>query len=594
MKFEPVFTALRITITSRWPPITRSYWRNRKLTSGKLKVEPIFLYRSKDCNRQRVRMAARRSATVKKNILLHSSNSKNDLEYPEVTICLVTYNSQNWIAGWFKALGKCGYPQEKLSLSIVDNASTDDTIAELEKCLNDFSSLKLLKLYKSENNLGFGRGQNIAISNTDNELVLVINPDAFLKPGSLTEAVKFSVNDETDICAWEFSQQPYEHPKYYDPVTLETSWNTHACVLMKKSAINAVGGYDESLFMYGEDVDLSYKLRLAGFRLRYLPKSRILHDSFLSHGARSEQSVRIIAANLGLRRRYGKISDRLAGYLMVLRSRFSSEDSVKSTYKQGWRIFKQIRSNFKPIKRKNVYFPFNGFDFDRRRLGTQIAVPESNGELPEISVITRIHKQTDVLGEAILSVVNQTYPNIEHVIVFDKCDPYFVSGQKIIHSSFATRSEAANAGVSASTGQYLMFLDYDDLLFSDHLQGLMGVLRANPKAVCSYAFSWEAMTNNREDGNDKYLGVQNGMESEFFTAKLHHQNFFAIQSMLIKRSSFENVGGFTENLDKLEDWDLWKKLSNEGKFTPYAKVTSIFYTPSELVARFKRSLDLLS
>ena len=593
MKFRLVLIALRISVTSRWPQVTRLYWKNRRRRADTFNDEPIFFYRSKDCKRQRARMAARRPDSFNRRAKVQNINPKCELQYPKITICLVTYNSQNWIPGWIKAIAACEYPHDKLSLSVVDNASTDKTIDTLEKCLSTAPHLKLHAFHKSESNLGFGRGQNIAIDNAADEYILVINPDAFLKPGSLSKAIEFSLNDESDVCAWEFSQLPYEHPKYYDPVTLETSWNAHACVLLKKSAVIAAGGYDNSLFMYGEDVDLSYKLRAAGFRLRYLPKSKVLHDGFLLHGKRDEQSVRIIAANLGLRRRYGTFSDRLVGCLMVLRSRLSTQDNVKKTYKKAWRIYKKNRPNFKPTKRKNVYFPFNGFSFERRRPGAQVEVQGNQGALPKISVITRIHKKTDVLGDALISVKNQSYSNVEHVIVFDKCEPYFISGQKVVQSSFATRSEAANAGAFESTGEYLLFLDYDDVLFADHLEGLMGAIRENPEAVCAYALSWEAMSSNRQNGADKGLGLQNGMESEYSAAKLQHQNFFAIQSLLIKRSAFESVGGFNENLDKLEDWDLWIKLSKQGEFAPFSKVTSIFYTPSNILSRFKRALDLL-
>ena len=537
-------------------------------------------------------MASRRAATIEK-IFSESPDTKSDLELPEISVCLVTHNSRNWIKGWFKALSQCGYPHDKLSLSIVDNASTDDTLEEIERCLGEFDYFKVLQLRKSEDNIGYGRGQNLAISSARSEIILVINPDAYLMPGSLRKAVEFSLSDEKDICAWEFSQLPYEHPKYYDPVTLETSWNSHACVLFKRSAFIQVGGYDKSLFMYGEDVDLSYKLRLAGFRLRYLPKSKVLHDTLSGHGKRPEQSMRIIAANLGLRRRYGKLSDRLAGYVMVLRAKCSRREEVRATYNQAWKTYKRYVLEFRPINRGKIFFPFNGFGFDRRRPSMQFNIPTNKDDNPKISVVTRVHKKTHLLGEALVSVKNQTYSNIEHIIVFDKCNPYFVSSQKFVGADYETRSQAANAGAAIATGQYLLFLDYDDVLFSDHLEGLHYALWSSQSAVCAYAFSWEAMTDKRCRGGDKNLIIQNGMELTYSRGELRKRNCFAIQSLLIKKSVFEKVGGFDAKLDTLEDWDLWARLSNEGAFTPYPKVSSIFYTPARLSTRFKRLLDLI-
>jgi len=173
-------------------------------------------------------------------------------------------------------------------------------------------------------------------------------------------------------------------------------------------------------------------------------------------------------------------------------------------------------------------------------------------ETPKISVITRIHKESNLLRNALVSVKNQTYSNIEHILVFDACSPYFVSDQLIVESSFQTRSEAANAGVSASTGDYILFLDYDDVLFSDHIEGLLYKINSNPDAACAYAYSWEGLSDKNHTGQDKSL-----------------------------------------KLDSLEDWDLWQRLLHEGDFVCYPKVSSIFYTPAGLFSRIKRTLNML-
>ena len=59
-------------------------------------------------------------------------------------------------------------------------------------------------------------------------------------------------------------QIPYEHPKAYDPVTLDTPWVSGAATLFRREAFEAVGGFDDAIFMYGEDVDLSWRLRARG------------------------------------------------------------------------------------------------------------------------------------------------------------------------------------------------------------------------------------------------------------------------------------------------------------------------------------------
>lgn len=84
----------------------------------------------------------------------------------------------------------------------------------------------------------------------------------------------------SQTAAFELRQFPYEHPKYYDPVTLETSWISGACFVLKRSVFEETGGFDESIFMYGEDVDLSWHIRALGYRLQYVPAAITWHYAY--------------------------------------------------------------------------------------------------------------------------------------------------------------------------------------------------------------------------------------------------------------------------------------------------------------------------
>ena len=451
-----------------------------------------------------------------------------------------------------------------------------------------------------QDNRGFGAGQNLAVAQAKTDYILIINPDAELEPESLRFAVNYALADETDVSCWEFSQAPFEHPKYYDPVNLETSWNSHACVLMKRSAFLKVGGYDTTLFLYGEDVELSYKLRAHGYKLRYLPKARIYHDTSPDPKRREDQMTRSIAANLLLRRRYGRYWDRAVGKVLITKSAFTSNIDQRKSVAKANEIYTELKPSFKPSRRHKTYFPFNGLEYDRRRLGRLTPIkayktPQTNQRghtSPLVSIITRVHKTTDILYDAIACVENQTYSNIEHVIVFDGCDPINDDRIKAVYSNQTGRSEAANKGAKAASGDYLLFLDYDDLIFSDHIEGLVDRLNNKKEAVCAYSYCWEAMTKSRETGTVSYLALQNKMETQFSSQGLAENNFFAIQSVLIKSDAFRHVGGFDTRLEYCEDWDLWQRLLKLGEFTPYKKLTSIYFTPASLKDRILRSWDM--
>ena len=81
------------------------------------------------------------------------------------------------------------------------------------------------------------------------------------------------------VAATEGRQIPIEHPKYYDPLTGETSWVTGCCVMLRREAFDSVSGFDAHFFpLYCDDVDLSWRLRAAGWTLRYVPSAVIVHD----------------------------------------------------------------------------------------------------------------------------------------------------------------------------------------------------------------------------------------------------------------------------------------------------------------------------
>jgi hypothetical protein len=107
--------------------------------------------------------------------------------------------------------------------------------------------------------------------------LLVLNPECYVAPDLLVELMRVAADN--GVVAVEARQVPLEHPKAYDRATLDVSWASGACLLVQHAAFGAVGGFDETYFpMYCNDVDLSWRLRLDGHRLRYAPSAAVFHD----------------------------------------------------------------------------------------------------------------------------------------------------------------------------------------------------------------------------------------------------------------------------------------------------------------------------
>ncbi len=158
-------------------------------------------------------------------------------------------------------------------------------------------------------NLGSAGGSNALAALGSEDCIWVVNPDAYPSPRCATELL--GALAPADVGAAEARQIPIGHPKAYDPDSGETSWVTGACVMIARAAFERVGGFDDQYFpLYCDDVDLSWRLRLAGFRIVHIPSAAVFHDKrphadggvrWSPHEARSS-----ILGRLWLYRRYGR------------------------------------------------------------------------------------------------------------------------------------------------------------------------------------------------------------------------------------------------------------------------------------------------
>ncbi len=132
---------------------------------------------------------------------------------------------------------------------------------------------RLLVHDNTANNLGFAAGANRAAAQGTADLIAFVNPDGTLGPDCLDYLeAEF---EEPTVMAVAASQGPEWDPQFDRGADVE--WLSAACLAVRRSAFEQVGGFDERLFMYCEDVDLSYKLGELGQLLRS-PHATFRHD----------------------------------------------------------------------------------------------------------------------------------------------------------------------------------------------------------------------------------------------------------------------------------------------------------------------------
>jgi GT2 family glycosyltransferase len=450
-------------------------------------------------------------------------------------------------------------------------------------------------------NLGFGKGHNACAARGSAAFLFVLNQDCILEPGTLAPLLELAANDDAKVAAWELRQIPYEHPKGYDPVTLESPWVSGAAVLLRRAAFESVGGFEPRIFMYGEDVDLSWRLRAKGWRLTYQPRIAIVHRTYsVANEVKPLQVLGSVLSNLCLRARFGGLLRTLQGLAMLAAEIVAPQDfpgrrlglaraGLSFLARWPYFAFTRVRANatFKPH--------FAGWGYELRRDGAFFAF-DSRRERPErpeplVSILIRTFDRPAWLREALTSCANQTWPRLEVVVIEDgpnrseavvaefrdRLDVrYRATGESV------GRARAGNLALAEAKGEWLNFLDDDDLIFADHVEVLVETVLRHGMAG-AYSLAWEAQTELIDRESAKYEEVMHVTRHHqgFDRLTLWHHNYLPIQAVLFHRRLFERHGGFDEGMDQLEDWNLWTRYTLEDEFVLVEKTTSKYRVPAD-------------
>lgn len=237
---------------------------------------------------------------------------------------------------------------------VVDNASTDgsaDSIAE------HYPQVKLVRLTE---NIGFARANNLAAKDATGDLVLLLNPDTVVLDGAIQKAMAFvrTRSDEVVVggrtyfadgslnanschgrpTPWSLLCQAsglssiFRTSALFAPESLG-SWRrdtprevdavSGAFLLISRKLWNALGGFDESFFMYGEDTDLCLRAWKAGARCVVRPEVTLIHYGAASDRVRPDKMVRLFQAKVQLLLKHWRPSTVRFGVGMLKAAAFS-------------------------------------------------------------------------------------------------------------------------------------------------------------------------------------------------------------------------------------------------------------------------------
>jgi len=226
---------------------------------------------------------------------------------PGVTVVIVNWNSGDLLKRCLSALARQTVPPDKIL--VVDNGSRDGSAEGAGQWPN-------VELREMGRNLGFAGGNNEAFKDCATDFVALLNPDALPEPDWLEKllaaarlhpefaafgsrqmaADSFDVLDGTgDVYhlsgkVWRRGKgQPY---RKQDELPCEIFSPCACAALYRREALLSVGGFDGDFFCYVEDVDLGFRLRLAGYKALYVPDAVVHHvGSATTGGQHSDFSV---------------------------------------------------------------------------------------------------------------------------------------------------------------------------------------------------------------------------------------------------------------------------------------------------------------
>jgi len=208
----------------------------------------------------------------------------------------------------------------------------------------------------------------------------------------------------------------------------------------------------------------------------------------------------------------------------------------------------------------------------QRRMGAAPHLESAEETLP-VSVIVRTKDRPALLREAVESIRATGYP-CEVVVVNDGGADVELSGVTLVrHEQSRGRAEAANAGVRAARNPFVAFLDDDDLVYPEHLDTLTRAARASEAHAGWYTDAVSAFLRPGEGGGYETYSRLRIFAQDYDRELLLLDNYIPLPTLLVRRDSFLDAGGFDPAFDLFEDWDFLIRLSRRGDLFHVPRIT---------------------
>jgi hypothetical protein len=218
----------------------------------------------------------------------------------DVLVVIPNLNGASVLPGCLAALGPAAGSRSWAAV-VVDNASADESVRLVRTRFPEVS------LQENPENRGFAIACNQGGRSGESRYVLLLNSDVIVPPGALDALIARMDGDQTlgaltPVMVWPDGRRQGPRLGWRErskrPV-LPMSWVPGTALLLRRAALDAIGWLDEAFFFYNEDIDLSWRLRKAGWRIGCAPLVQVVHQE--GTATRSDPRVRARAILEGYR-----------------------------------------------------------------------------------------------------------------------------------------------------------------------------------------------------------------------------------------------------------------------------------------------------
>lgn len=211
---------------------------------------------------------------------------------PKVSIIILNWNGEKYLRRCLESVINSSYPSKEIL--VVDNASSDDSIT----IIREFPEIRLIQ---NPTNLGFAQGNNLGYQHSTGDYIYFLNNDTYVEPDFLEPLVKAFESDQDlggvqskiylpnednrldnvgGYLTWtgflyHYGFRKLDGSKYQRELEIFSAKGAGMC--FKREVIEKVGLFDEDFWAYFEETDFCWRVWLAGYKIKFMPESKIYH-----------------------------------------------------------------------------------------------------------------------------------------------------------------------------------------------------------------------------------------------------------------------------------------------------------------------------